>query len=176
MEVGSRRDLVKSVRNLNLKMGCYYSLLEGYYPLYKEESINQYVDEHRLQQMKELSTSYKPDVFWINGERDYSSDVLKSMRFLSWLYNDLPMKDWNDKANATYFTRKRADFYLTGTNWQDSFTGEGASAGAKVSRLGYKKFVKATAKGGKLSISALAVTPITIPGVYAWVYKIEKAL
>ncbi len=97
VDVGPHRDLLgdltKSVRDAGLKMGYYYSLLEWYHPLYKKETINQYVDEHMIPQMKELVNQYKPDVFWTDGEWDYPSDVLKSTQFLQWLYNDSPVKD-----------------------------------------------------------------------------------
>jgi alpha-L-fucosidase len=98
VDVGPHRDLLgdltKSVRNAGLKMGYYYSLLEWYHPLYKKETINQYIDEHMIPQMKELVNNYKPDIFWTDGEWDYPSDVLKSTQFLQWLYNDSPVKDY----------------------------------------------------------------------------------
>ncbi|WP_077921121.1 alpha-L-fucosidase [Spirosoma sp. 209] len=97
VDVGPHRDvlgdLTKAVQAKGLKMGYYYSLLEWYHPLYKKETINQYVDEHMIPQMKELVTRYKPDVFWTDGEWDYPSETLKSTQFLSWLYNDSPVKD-----------------------------------------------------------------------------------
>lgn len=97
VDVGPHRDLLgdltKSVREKGLKMGYYYSLLEWYHPMYKPETINEYVDRHMIPQMKELVTKYKPDVVWTDGEWDYTSDVLKSTDFLSWLYNESPVKD-----------------------------------------------------------------------------------
>jgi len=97
MDVGPQRDLLgdltKAVRAKNLKMGYYYSLLEWYHPLYKKETINQYVESHMLPQMKELVTAYQPDVFWTDGEWDYPSETLRSTQFLAWLYNESPVKD-----------------------------------------------------------------------------------
>lgn len=306
MDVGPHRDLLgdltKAVRDKDLKMGYYYSLLEWFHPLYTKETINQYIDEHMFPQMKELVTAYKPDVFWTDGEWDYTSDVLRSPQFLAWLYNDSPVKDrvvvndrwgketrskhggfftteydlineddsqgvkferpWEEcrgiagsfgynrneiledyssseelvhilinkvarggnlllnvgptadgripvimqqrltdmgawlKVNGegiygtrkwdaapkvgqnttTYFTRKGNDMYLITTKWQDSFSVDGVGSGTKVSLLGYNGAVKASAKGGKLTISAPPVTPATVPCQYAWVYKLEKAL
>jgi alpha-L-fucosidase len=306
MDVGPHRDLLgdltKAVRAKNLKMGYYYSLLEWYHPLYKKETIDRYIEEHMFPQMKELVNTYQPDVFWPDGEWDYSSDSLRSPRFLAWLYNESPVKDrvvvndrwgketrskhggfftteydlihegesggvkferpweecrgiagsfgynrneiledyssseelvhilinkvarggnlllnvgptadgripvimqqrltdmgnwlkvngegiygtrkWEaapkvDKNTTTYFTRKGNDLYLITTRWQDVLAVEGVSPGAKVSLLGYKGGVKAAAKGGKLTITAPAVTPATVPCAYAWVYKLEKAL
>jgi alpha-L-fucosidase len=43
--------------------------------------------------MKELVTTYKPDIFWTDGEWDYTSDELKSTQFLQWLFNESPVKE-----------------------------------------------------------------------------------
>lgn len=95
-DVGAHRDLLgdltKAVKAKNIRMGYYYSLLEWFNPLYKPESLNSYIDQHMFPQMKELVNSYKPDVFWTDGEWDYTSDKLRSTEFLSWLYNESPVK------------------------------------------------------------------------------------
>lgn len=108
-------DLTSAVRNKGLKMGYYYSLLEWYNPLYKKETIEQYVDQHMLPQMKELVNNYKPDIFWPDGEWDYTSDVLKSTDFLQWLYNESPVKEsvvvndrWGKETRS-----KHGGFYTT---------------------------------------------------------------
>lgn len=97
VDIGPHRDLLgdltTSVRKKGIRMGYYYSLLEWYNPLYKKETIGQYVDMHMLPQMKELVNKYKPDILWTDGEWDYTSDILKSTQFLQWLYNDSPVKD-----------------------------------------------------------------------------------
>lgn len=97
MDVGPHRDLLgdltKAVRNKNLKMGYYYSLLEWYHPLYKPETINAYIEQHMFPQMKDLVNTYQPDVFWTDGEWDYPSETLRSTDFLAWLYNESPVRD-----------------------------------------------------------------------------------
>jgi len=97
VETGPHRDLLgeltQSVKEKGLRMGYYYSILEWYHPLYKRESIDQYIDQHMIPQMKELVTTYKPDIFWTDGEWDYTSEVLKSTQFLQWLFNDSPVKE-----------------------------------------------------------------------------------
>jgi alpha-L-fucosidase len=119
VDVGPHRDLLgeltKSVQSKGMKMGYYYSLLEWYHPLYKSETINQYVDEHMIPQMKELVTRYKPDVFWTDGEWDYPSETLKSTQFLSWLYNESPVRElvvvndrWGKETRS-----KHGGFYTT---------------------------------------------------------------
>jgi alpha-L-fucosidase len=125
-------DLTKSVRDKGLKMGYYYSLLEWYNPLYKKETIGQYVDEHMIPQMKELVTRYKPDIFWTDGEWDYTSDILKSTSFLQWLYNDSPVKDYvaiNDRWGKE--TRSKHGGYFT---TEYDLVHEGDSKGMKFER------------------------------------------
>lgn len=96
VDVGPHRDLLgdltTAVRKAGLKMGYYYSLLEWFNPLYQKETIEKYVDDHMIPQMKELVTAYRPDIFWTDGEWDYPSEVLKSTQFLQWLYNESPVK------------------------------------------------------------------------------------
>ncbi len=119
MDVGPHRDLLgdltKAVRGKDLKMGYYYSLLEWYHPLYKKETLNQYIDEHMFPQMKDLITTYKPDVFWTDGEWDYTSEKLRSTEFLSWLFNESAVKDkvvindrWGEETRS-----KHGGFYTT---------------------------------------------------------------
>lgn len=119
VDVGPHRDLLgdltTAVRKKGIKMGYYYSLLEWYNPLYEKETIEKYVDDHMIPQMKELVNSYKPDVFWTDGEWDYPSTNLKSTQFLQWLYNYSPVKDFvvvNDRwGNET--RSKHGGFYTT---------------------------------------------------------------
>jgi alpha-L-fucosidase len=95
-ELGPKRDLAgdltQAVRNKGLKMGFYYSLLEWNNPLYTKETINKWTEEHMIPQMKDLVNRYHPEVIFSDGEWDYQSDTLKSEKFLSWLYNESPVK------------------------------------------------------------------------------------
>jgi alpha-L-fucosidase len=86
-------DLMNSVRKEGLRMGYYYSLYEWFNPLYHSD-VNAYVDQHMIPQMKDLVTRYKPDVLWTDGEWDHPSETWKSTQFLSWLYNESPVKDF----------------------------------------------------------------------------------
>lgn len=96
VDVGPHRDLagdlMKAVKAEGMKMGYYYSLYEWFNPLYKKD-VNRYVDEHMMPQMKDLVTRYKPDIFWTDGEWDHPSEVWKSTGFLTWLYNESPVKE-----------------------------------------------------------------------------------
>lgn len=73
-------------------MGFYYSLYEWYNPIYKSD-LNNYVDNHMIPQMKDLVTRYTPDILWTDGEWDKTSREWKSEEFLSWLYNESPVKE-----------------------------------------------------------------------------------
>jgi len=117
-DVGPHRDLVgdlgKAVKVAGLKMGYYYSLYEWFNPLYHSD-INRYVDEHMIPQMKDLVLKYKPDIVWTDGEWEHPSETWKSTKFLSWLYNDSPVKSQvvvNDRWGKD--TRgKHGGFYTT---------------------------------------------------------------
>lgn len=97
VDVGPHRDLLgdltTAVRDRGLKMGYYYSLLEWFHPLYKKETLNDYLDQHMFPQMKELVETYAPDVVWTDGEWDYSSEDLRSVEFLQWLFNESRVKE-----------------------------------------------------------------------------------
>lgn len=96
VDVGPHRDLagdlMKSVKAKGLRMGYYYSLYEWFNPLYKSD-VNKYVDEHMIPQMKDLVTRYHPDLLWTDGEWEHPSETWKSTQFLSWLYNESPVKN-----------------------------------------------------------------------------------
>ena len=118
IDVGPHRDLLgdltKAVKAKNLKMGYYYSILEWYNPLYKKETLNRYLDEHVFPQVKDLVTTYKPDIFWTDGEWDYTSDKLRSTEIISWLYNESPVKNTvaiNDRWGSE--TRGKHGGYFT---------------------------------------------------------------
>lgn len=85
-------DLTKSVKAKGLHMGFYYSLYEWFNPLYTS-NVSKYVDDHMMPQLKDLVTRYEPDIVWTDGEWEQPSNVWKSTEFLSWLYNESPVKN-----------------------------------------------------------------------------------
>ena len=85
-------DLSKSVKAKGLHMGFYYSLYEWFNPLYKS-NVEKYVDDHMIPQLKDLVTNYQPDILWTDGEWLQTSETWKSTQFLSWLYNESPVKN-----------------------------------------------------------------------------------
>lgn len=84
-------DLSEAVKKTGLHMGFYYSLYEWYNPLYKQD-VTKYVDQHMLPQLKDLVNRYQPDIIWPDGEWDHNDSIWRSREFLSWLYNESPVK------------------------------------------------------------------------------------
>jgi alpha-L-fucosidase len=107
-------DLTTAVKNKGLHMGFYYSLYEWYNPMYLND-LQAYVNEHMIPQMKDLVTRYTPDILWTDGEWEKSSKDWKSEEFLTWLFNESPVKDnivvndrWGSETRS-----KHGGFYTT---------------------------------------------------------------
>jgi len=96
VDVGPKRDLLgdlfKAVRKTSVRAGMYYSLYEWFNPLWKADK-KKYAAEHAWPQMKELINNYQPDVFWTDGDWEAPAETWKSQEFLTWLYNESPVKD-----------------------------------------------------------------------------------
>ncbi|MDR1682319.1 MAG: alpha-L-fucosidase [Candidatus Symbiothrix sp.] len=118
VDVGPHRDicgeLTDAVRKQGLHMGFYFSLYEWEHPLYKQ-NVAQYVDEHMIPQLKDLTLRYQPEVIWSDGEWEHSSKTWKSEEFLAWLYNESPVREtvvvndrWGEETRS-----KHGSFYTT---------------------------------------------------------------
>jgi alpha-L-fucosidase len=106
-------ELFAAVQKTSVHAGMYYSLFEWYDPLWLKDK-NAYVTQHMWPQMKELINTYKPDVFWSDGDWMEPDTTWKSQEFLQWLYNESPVKDkvvtydrwgndvWGASATAHY--------------------------------------------------------------------------
>jgi alpha-L-fucosidase len=96
VEAGPKRDLLgdlfSAVRKTSVHAGIYYSLYEWFNPLWRFDR-KRYVDEHMWPQMKDVISKYQPDVFWTDGEWEGSDTLWRSKEFLTWLYNESPVKD-----------------------------------------------------------------------------------
>ncbi|MBU9937215.1 MAG: alpha-L-fucosidase [Ferruginibacter sp.] len=96
VDVGPERDLLgdlfKAVRKTPVRAGMYFSLYEWFNPLWKADK-NRYAAEHAWPQMKDLINTYQPDVFWTDGDWEAPPETWKSQEFLTWLYNESPVKD-----------------------------------------------------------------------------------
>lgn len=101
-DVGPNRDLVGelslAVRNASLVFGLYHSLFEWFNPLYLRDKANNFTTNDFVQfkvlpEMKELVQTYRPFVFWSDGEWEAADTYWNSGEFLAWLYNESPVKD-----------------------------------------------------------------------------------
>ncbi len=117
VDAGPHRDLAgdlsQAVKASGLHMGFYYSLYEWYNPLYRQD-VKKYVDQHMLPQMKDLVNRYQPDIFWPDGEWDQSDTTWRSREFISWLFNESPVKNTvviNDRWGSG--ERKNGSFTTT---------------------------------------------------------------
>ncbi len=95
-EVGPHRDLLgdlfQAVRQTSVHAGMYYSLYEWFNPLWKSNR-DKFVTQHTWPQMRDLISKYEPDVFWTDGDWEAPAETWRSQEFLTWLYNESPVKD-----------------------------------------------------------------------------------
>jgi len=101
-DVGPRRDLVgdlaTAIRNrTDIKFGLYHSMFEWFNPLWKADSegkfaTNYYAHGKTIPELYEIVNKYKPEVVWSDGD-PAPSWYWNSTVFLSWLYNESPVKD-----------------------------------------------------------------------------------
>jgi len=116
-DVGPKRDLVGELRQAitkqQLHFGLYFSLFDWFHPLYLSDSrldrtdyptvgrqsiYKYYSSELRLQtvsypQLFEIVNTYRPEVIWSDGDWERSDLYWRSRDFISWLYNESPVKD-----------------------------------------------------------------------------------
>lgn len=86
------------MRAQNLTFGVYHSLFEWFNPLYLSDKAvlylkREFVDSKVIPEMKELVETYKPTIFWSDGDWEALDVYWRSTEFLAWLYNDSPVKD-----------------------------------------------------------------------------------
>lgn len=103
MDVGPQRDLIGELEtairsSTNLRFGLYHSLYEWYNPLYLADKQNNFTTDtfvtHKIiPEMHELIEKYKPEVIWSDGDWEATDSYWKSKEFLSWLYNESPVKE-----------------------------------------------------------------------------------
>lgn len=131
-------ELFKAIRKTSVHAGMYYSLYEWYNPLWLTDKTK-YVSVHMWPQMKELINTYKPDVFWTDGDWDAPAATWKSQEFLAWLYNESPVKNsvvtydrWGSGVRfhhgGVYTPEYQPDVDFEDHPWEES-RGMGASYG-----------------------------------------------
>ncbi|OWF35293.1 alpha-L-fucosidase-like isoform X2 [Mizuhopecten yessoensis] len=100
---GPNRDLVGELANAirdktDIKFGLYHSMFEWFNPLYLQDkannfSTNNFVQNKNLPELFEIVEKYKPEVVWSDGDWEAPDTYWKSTQYLSWLYNESPVKD-----------------------------------------------------------------------------------
>eukprot|EP01129_Flabellula_baltica_P007520 TRINITY_DN2936_c0_g1_i1.p1 TRINITY_DN2936_c0_g1~~TRINITY_DN2936_c0_g1_i1.p1 ORF type:complete len:569 (+),score=79.90 TRINITY_DN2936_c0_g1_i1:61-1707(+) len=108
VDIGPQMDLLKAIMDETTRRGMhralYYSLFEWFNPLYIGPDPKKYVYQVMLPQMYEVVNNYKPDYIFTDGEWMESWEFWNSTYFLSWLFNDSPVKDTvtvNDRWGKT---------------------------------------------------------------------------
>lgn len=111
----AKRDLVKpfvdAARKQNLKVGLYFSALDWSHPdypfftnkekRYEKDSVRfeHFLNFHRAQ-LKELSLNYKPDLYWFDGDWDFSAEVWKAKEIREQILQWLPDAIVNSRING----------------------------------------------------------------------------
>ncbi|KAL1255882.1 hypothetical protein QQF64_013943 [Cirrhinus molitorella] len=99
---GPHRDLVAdlgtAIRKRDLHYGLYSTLYEWFNPLYMSDKqsgfkTQQFVENKVMPELYNLVNRYKPDLIWSDGDWEAPDTYWNSTGFLSWLYNDSPVKD-----------------------------------------------------------------------------------
>ncbi len=97
VDVGPHRDFLAELKaalaKTDVRFGVYHSVYEWYNPLYLKDP-EEYALKHLLPMLKELIVKYEPNTLFTDGEWDHPSSVWHSTDFLTWLYNESPVKDY----------------------------------------------------------------------------------
>lgn len=97
MDVGPHRDfcmeLKEAMKDTGVRFGVYHSVYEWFHPLYLKDP-EEYALKHLHPMLKELITKYEPSTLFTDGEWDHPSSTWHSTEFLTWLYNESPVKDY----------------------------------------------------------------------------------
>ena len=96
-DVGPHRDFLAELKaalaKTDVRVGVYHSVYEWFHPLYLKDP-ERYALEHLHPMLKELINKYEPNTLFTDGEWDHPSSVWHSTEFLTWLYNESPVKDF----------------------------------------------------------------------------------
>jgi len=111
------RDLIgpfcRALRKQGLKVGLYFSHLDWSHPDYphftgsqKRYDINQEPDrwadfvEFRNKQIEEIASLYQPDLFWFDGDWDFSAEEWQAKELREMILSNLPDAIINSRLNG----------------------------------------------------------------------------
>lgn len=105
------RPFVEELRKENLKVGLYFSLPDWSYEDYPNITRNQkrYTDDsirwnrflsYYQGQLKELNSEFKPDLFWFDGDWEFSAEKWQSLKVRNFLLKDNPKVILNSRLNG----------------------------------------------------------------------------
>lgn len=144
--LGPKRDLISELRNAileqGMKFGLYYSIIDwesvpssrcdgGYFIPDKDVKRygigkERYLKEILQPQMYEIVNRFKPSLFFADGgEWDLSAEEVDIINYLTWLYNESPVKD-EIVVNDRFFKNmqcQHGDYFST--EYQDKQVGKG---------------------------------------------------
>ena len=100
MDVGPARDIVgeftqAAKQSSRIKHGLYHSFFEWFNPLFQLDSKNNFSTRNYIKgtaELYELVNRYEPELIWSDGD-PAPPEYWQSQEFLSWLYNESPVKD-----------------------------------------------------------------------------------
>ena len=137
-ETGPKRDLLgdlfTALRKTTVHPGIYFSLYEWYNPLWLKDKPR-YISEYLWPQMQNVINTYKPEVFWTDGDWELPAETWKSQEFLAWMYNESPVKNTvvtNDRWGSGVRKNHGAVFtpeYEPDLNYEDHYWEESRGMG-----------------------------------------------
>lgn len=102
MDVGPGKDLLgmlaTAVKNQSLHFGVYHSMYEWFNPIFQQDRANYFKTQNFVidktgPELYELVNIYHPELIWSDGDWDAPDTYWNSTNFLTWLYNESPVKD-----------------------------------------------------------------------------------
>ena len=87
-DVGPNRDLISdfhsAIKPSSLKFGLAYSLSEWFHPLWTKDR-EQYILEYLHPQIKELISTYEPDLFYAQDDDKLNPEIWRSNYLMNWI-------------------------------------------------------------------------------------------
>lgn len=182
------RDLVKpftdAIRKQDLKVGLYYSALDWSHPdypfftnkekRYEKDSLRwaRFLNFHRGQ-LKELSLNYKPDLFWFDGDWDFSAEIWKAKEIREQLFQWLPNTivnsringygDYDTPENGVPITQPKGKWWELCMTMNDSWGYQGNDKNYKTPNQIIRIFADCIGMGGNLLLDIGPKADGTIP-------------